>query len=112
MARVEYIPDNAATGRYMRSDPALAAVLRAYAQRGAVYARSIAPRDTGAYAASISVQDGPVVGGGARFGARQSVNVVAGVPHAAAVEWGRGGRARSSGGYRVLARVVDVIENS
>jgi hypothetical protein len=111
MARSDYRPDHRSTGRYLRSDPSLGRALQQAAQLGADYARSIAPRDSGDYAASIRVEDGPTVGGTGRFAARQSVNLVATDPAAAAVEWGRGGRAGGRGGHRVLGRAVDVIEN-
>lgn len=113
MARgVDYRPDHHSMARYLRSDPALATVLRQVAEDGADYARGIAPRATGAYAASIHAEDGPLVGGMGRFSARQSARVVADDPAAPAVEWGRGGRARGGGGHRVLGRTADAIENT
>lgn len=97
---VRYQPDYAGTGQLMRSIEMLA-VMEHIAEGGANYARVIAPRETGEYADSITV-DSTRRGGPHKD--RAEARIVADSDHAAYVEW--------QDGYHVLERTLAFLEGS
>lgn len=99
--RIRYQWDIASTNELM-NDPEMVAVLRAAAERGAEYAASIAPRDTGEYARSFEVETSTKSGPAHDRAEARLINTS---DHATQVEF------VNHGGARVLGRTVDVIEN-
>lgn len=94
LTRVRYVPDRKGVGQLARS-AVMGKVVRNAAERGARYAQSIAPVDTGQYRASFRV-DTDV------SGARMTATLANMAPYAVIVEVHHG--------KRVLGRAVDVIE--
>lgn len=94
---IRYKEDIAGTNRLMRG-PEMQAVLRAVAEKGADFARSISPERTGDYKASFHVE--VRADGGPRHN-RAEARIVNDSPHATEVEW--------RDGYHVLARTADTL---
>jgi hypothetical protein len=94
---IRYQADYRGTGELMRG-PEMQELMRARAEAGAEFARSIAPEHTGEYKASIHVE---ATGHGGPRGDRAEARIVAGSDHAADVEW--------RDGYHVLARTADHV---
>lgn len=94
---MDYKPDRAGLGRYLRESTELKALLHAAAEVGAQAARAAAPVDTGAYRESIRVEDAGIDRD------RQAVRVVADIRYAADVEYRRGS-------HRPLGQAVNAIE--
>lgn len=96
---MRYVPSRAGLARVLVSSD-MESVMRDVGERAADFAASVAPRDTGEYAQSFTV-DVEVHDG-------RATAVVASVdPGAAAIEWGAGTRA----GHHTLARVLDWVEH-
>ncbi len=97
---MEYRPNIRETGDWLRTSDALRDACRAAGRDVADAAASIAPVDSGAYLASISVVE---ASGTDRVG----VNVEADVPYAAAVEFGN--TATRGRGQHVLTRAAESV---
>lgn len=95
---MRYVPDRAGVGKLLLGAD-MAKVMLAAAERGAAYAVSIAPTDSGEYAdsftADVEVQ-----------GDRQTGVVANTAEHAGWVEWGTSNQA----GHHVLARTADYLD--
>ena len=98
MARVSYEPDRDGVRRFAES-PALQEAALDAAEAGATFARSIAPVDTGEYAASFEVVPAVV---DSPQGPRHGAVLVNTAAHAIYVD--------GVDGYRVMARTLDAIE--
>lgn len=82
---MRYTPDRAGVAGYLRFEPALKRELERRAYLGLAVGVALAPRRTGALAASGRVQDdGP--NGGAKHD-RMQVSVIFDIPYAAAATW-------------------------
>jgi hypothetical protein len=98
---MKYNPDHAGVAAYLRTSPELAAELHRRALMGVATAAALAPRRTGALAASGHVEfDGP--NEGAKHD-RMQYSVVFDVPHAAAATWIPGPDERS---YLLAAKAI------
>ena len=109
---MRYEPNHSDVGKILVSDE-MGDAMEAAARAGIGYAQTIAPRETGEYAASFDVERRIDYGGRSP---RVAVDIVNNADHAAAVEWGRtyvtdDGEAVSYDGHHILARTADFIEN-
>lgn len=99
---VRYVPSDAGFKEMRNSPRVLGACLDA-AKDGQRYGESIAPRDTGAYAASFNVRPTIVTTTGANPGPRVAAILENTSGHAAAVEWAN---SRTTRAHRVFARIL------
>ena len=97
---IRYEPDFAGLGKIMTSR-GMEAMLRRKAQVGGQYAETIAPRDTGDYAASFRVSS--AARGAGRWADRAAGYLYNDSDHALAVEF--------QDDYRTLGIVADIIEH-
>lgn len=97
---VRYEPNFRETGNLLTSRR-MEALMVSSAARGQAFAESIAPRDSGEYARSFTIES--TTRGGPRRD-RAEARLVNVAEYAGMVEW------VNNGGERVLGRTVDVIE--
>lgn len=102
MSTVEFQLDHQGIAAYLRS-PEVRELVVAAAERGAEFARRIAPHETGEYAEGIHAGDG---GLGGRRHDRHVGLIVATAPHSAAVEFGNA----HVPAQHVLGRTLAMIE--